>query len=69
MFPVIHNAASGPHRITGTPIKLSQTPGSPGDAAPLLGENTVSVLAELLSLDQETITSLLKAGVIVQPAS
>jgi crotonobetainyl-CoA:carnitine CoA-transferase CaiB-like acyl-CoA transferase len=69
MFPVIHHAAAGPHRITGTPIKLSQTPGSPGDAAPLLGENTVSVLAELLSLDHETIGGLLRAGVIAQPES
>ena len=69
MFPVIDHPVAGPQRITGTPIKLSETPGSPGAAAPRLGENTVTVLAELLLLDQQAIQSLLQSGVIAQPES
>ncbi len=64
MFPVV-----GPQRITGTPIKLSATPGSPGDVAPRLGEHSAELLQELLSLTPETVSSLLAAGVIVQPES
>jgi crotonobetainyl-CoA:carnitine CoA-transferase CaiB-like acyl-CoA transferase len=67
MFPVIDHPRAGPQRITGTPIKLSETPGAPGAAAPRLGENTVAVLAELLQLNHETIRGLLQAGVIMQP--
>ncbi len=67
MFPVIDHPVAGPQRVTGTPIKLSGTPGSPGAAAPRLGENTASVLAELLQLNEGTIKSLCDEGVIVQP--
>jgi crotonobetainyl-CoA:carnitine CoA-transferase CaiB-like acyl-CoA transferase len=63
MFPVIDHPA-GPQTITGTPIKLSATPGSPGGPAPLLGEHTAAVLKELLGLDNQAITELEQAGVI-----
>jgi crotonobetainyl-CoA:carnitine CoA-transferase CaiB-like acyl-CoA transferase len=67
MFPLVDHPSAGPKRVTGTPIKLSETPGSPGPAAPRLGEHTASVLQDLLVLDPQTISSLLQAGVIVQP--
>lgn len=67
MFPVIEHPTAGPQRITGTPIKLSQTPGAPGAPAPRLGEDTGAVLKELLQLNSETITNLLETGVILQP--
>ena len=67
MFPVIEHPTAGPQRITGTPIKLSETPGSPGAAAPRLGEHTAEVLKELLAMDSETIHGLESAGVILQP--
>jgi CoA:oxalate CoA-transferase len=67
MFPTINHPITGPQRITGTPIKLSETPGAPGCAAPRLGENTAAVLQEVLQLSPEAISSLLEAGVIVQP--
>ena len=66
MFPVIDHPVAGPQRITGTPIKLSETPGAPGNAAPLLGEHTVAVLQEILGLDNQVTADLLKDGVIVQ---
>jgi crotonobetainyl-CoA:carnitine CoA-transferase CaiB-like acyl-CoA transferase len=66
MFPVIEHPVAGPQRITGTPIKLSETPGSPGDAAPLLGEHTGAILQELLGLDDDAVQNLLRVGAIAQ---
>ncbi len=59
MFPTI-----GGHRVTGTPIKLSNTPGSVGRPAPTLGEHTRQSLTEILGLDDKTLASLTAAGVI-----
>jgi crotonobetainyl-CoA:carnitine CoA-transferase CaiB-like acyl-CoA transferase len=66
MFPVIEHPVAGPQRITGTPIKLSATPGTPGAVAPRLGEDTASVLKELLELSDKLLLELERAGVIVQ---
>src|SRR6185369_10196657 len=30
MFPTLEHPTAGAHRVTGTPVKLSETPGSPG---------------------------------------
>ena len=66
MFPVLEHAAAGPHRVTGTPVKLSETPGAPSTGAPLLGEDSMSVLSELLGLDERTVADLRQCGVIHQ---
>jgi crotonobetainyl-CoA:carnitine CoA-transferase CaiB-like acyl-CoA transferase len=65
MFPTLDHATAGPHRVTGTPIKLSETPGAPGAPAPLLGEHTVAALEDLLGLDAQTITGLAARRVIL----
>jgi crotonobetainyl-CoA:carnitine CoA-transferase CaiB-like acyl-CoA transferase len=65
MFPTIDSPATGPHRVTGCPVKLSDTPAHIGPAAPALGEHTCDVLAELLGLDAREIGNLLDTGVIV----
>jgi len=65
MFPPMDHATAGPHRVTGTPIKLSATPGSPGSPAPLLGEHTRGALAELLGLDDTSLQNLAAKGVIL----
>jgi len=65
MFPTIVCPVAGPHRVTGTPIKLSETPGSIGAPAPELGEHTDMVLRELLGLDTHALDSLAHAGVIL----
>lgn len=65
MFPAIHGPVAGPHRVTGTPIKLSETPGRIGAPAPDLGEHTGTVLCELLGLDANALDSLAHAGVIL----
>ena len=66
MFPVLDHPTAGPHRVTGTPVKLSETPGSPSLPAPLLGEHTALVLRELFGLDPEALESLAAKRVIFQ---
>lgn len=64
MFPVINHPTAGPHVATGTPVKLSETPGCPGLPAPLLGEHTRRALGELLALDSTILEDLAMRGVI-----
>lgn len=45
MFPVVDG-----HRVTGPPLKFSQTPGAVGAGAPAPGEHTEEVLEELLGM-------------------
>jgi crotonobetainyl-CoA:carnitine CoA-transferase CaiB-like acyl-CoA transferase len=52
--------------VVGVPIKLSRTPGSIDYGASALGEQTVSVLAELGYSDGE-ITALLEQKAVVEP--
>lgn len=66
MFPTIDHPAAGRHRVTGTPVKLSQTPGSPGAPAPLLGQHNSPVLRDLLGLDDRAIAELAESGVIFE---
>ena len=56
----------GKHRVTGTPVKLSETPGAPGEPAPLLGQHTSCVLSEVLRLDDAAIAALAERGVIYE---
>lgn len=62
MFP-----QAGASRITGPPVKLSATPGAPKHAAPKLGADTRSTLAELLDLDDTALDALAKSGAISPP--
>ena len=64
MFPTLQHPVAGAHRVTGTPVKLSETPGGTGAAAPLLGEHTSETLSELLGLDDATLDALRARGVI-----
>jgi len=66
MFPVVEHPTAGKHRVTGTPVKLSETPGAPGAAAPLLGQHTSMVLQTLLGLDDAAIYALSNSGVIYE---
>jgi crotonobetainyl-CoA:carnitine CoA-transferase CaiB-like acyl-CoA transferase len=64
MFPTLDHAAAGPHRVTGTPVKLSDTPGGPGLPAPLLGQHTRETLGELLGLSADALNELVARGII-----
>jgi crotonobetainyl-CoA:carnitine CoA-transferase CaiB-like acyl-CoA transferase len=69
MFPEIQHPTAGRHRVTGTPIKLSETPGLPAAPAPLLGQHTFEALQQLLGLDQPDLDSLAQRAVIYDPAT
>jgi CoA:oxalate CoA-transferase len=64
MFPVVEHPVAGGVRVTGTPIKLSETPGSTGSPAPLLGQHTRQVLQTLLGISDAALSALSDAGVI-----
>ncbi len=57
------DSAQGPTLVTGTPIKLSETPGALRTPPPAFGEHTAAVLASLGYSDAE-IAQLRSAGVI-----
>ncbi len=69
MFPVLDHPTAGKHRVTGTPVKLSDTPGRPTTAAPLLGEHTRCVLKEMFALDDGLLQELASRGVILEADS
>jgi crotonobetainyl-CoA:carnitine CoA-transferase CaiB-like acyl-CoA transferase len=66
MFPSMEHPAAGEHRVTGTPVKLSATPGHPGRPAPLLGEHSRLTLRNLLGLDDAALDALAGRGIIVE---
>ncbi len=66
MFPTLHHPAAGAHRVTGTPVKLSETPGGVGAAAPLLGQHTSETLYELLGIEAATLAGLAARGIVFE---
>ena len=68
MFPVMDHPTAGKHQVTGTPVKLSDTPGSPSSPAPLLGQHTRSVLRDLFALEDRVLDDLLTRGVLFESA-
>ncbi|HXB68971.1 MAG TPA: CoA transferase [Candidatus Acidoferrales bacterium] len=64
MFPAMDHPAAGSHRITGAPVKLSETPGGPKSPAPLLGQHTRTALKEVLGLDDAEMEALFTAGIV-----
>ncbi len=63
VVPVEHPTA-GPVRVTGVPVRLSETPGAVRTPPPRLGEHTRSLLAELCGLDGAALDELQRKGVI-----
>ena len=63
VVPLQHPSA-GPVKVTGVPVKLSDTPGSARRAAPRLGEHTRPVLREILGLSETELELLAKEGVV-----
>jgi crotonobetainyl-CoA:carnitine CoA-transferase CaiB-like acyl-CoA transferase len=66
MFPILDHPTAGPHRVTGTPVKLSETPGAPGAPAPLLSQHTAWALKGLLGLDDSAIDAMAARGVVLE---
>jgi formyl-CoA transferase/CoA:oxalate CoA-transferase len=68
MFPVVEHPTAGHVKVTGPPIKFSETPGEVRSAAPVLGQHTREVLADLLKLGSAELDRLESAGVILNAA-
>jgi crotonobetainyl-CoA:carnitine CoA-transferase CaiB-like acyl-CoA transferase len=61
VVPLAHPTA-GDIRVTGVPVRLSDTPGAVRTAPPRLGEHTRAVLTEVLGLDGAAIDALVEEG-------
>jgi crotonobetainyl-CoA:carnitine CoA-transferase CaiB-like acyl-CoA transferase len=55
---------AGMTQVVGVPLILSKTPGNPRGRAPELGENTETILTELLGYSWEDVARLRESGVI-----
>jgi crotonobetainyl-CoA:carnitine CoA-transferase CaiB-like acyl-CoA transferase len=66
MFPTLAHPTAGKHRVTGTPVKLSETPGGPSSPAPLLGEHTRAALQKFFDLSDSTLDDLAARRVIFE---
>lgn len=60
----VEHPTAGTVKMTGIPVKLSETPGEIISASPLLGENTKEILSTLGGLSDGRISELNKKGVI-----
>jgi len=58
MIVDIEHPVAGHLRMPGLPIKFSETPGEVSRPAPLLGQHTSEILAELLGFDAERVAAL-----------
>jgi crotonobetainyl-CoA:carnitine CoA-transferase CaiB-like acyl-CoA transferase len=64
MLVELEHATAGLLKMTGTPLKFSDTPGSVRTPPPILGEHTDRVLGNDLGLDRARIDDLRARGVI-----
>ena len=64
MIAKLPHPLAGHVAALGTPIKLSDTPGSLRTAPPTIGQHTDEVLRQDLNIDQNEIDQLRKNGVI-----
>ena len=63
LLPVDYPGLPKPAPVADTPVRLSETPGGIRHRAPVLGEHTEEVLAEM-GYDAEAIAGLREAGVV-----
>jgi crotonobetainyl-CoA:carnitine CoA-transferase CaiB-like acyl-CoA transferase len=66
MFPSLEHPKAGKHRVTGTPVKLKETPGQVSTAAPLLGQHTRETLKTLLDSNDREIDDWIARGIVLQ---
>jgi crotonobetainyl-CoA:carnitine CoA-transferase CaiB-like acyl-CoA transferase len=64
MFVELEHPLYGAVKITGTPLKMSATPGRITHLAPLPGEHNADIFMHLLGYSQEEMTALQDEGVI-----
>lgn len=64
MFPSIEHGAAGTCRVTGPPIKMSETPAKAVARAPVLGQHTKEVLVGLLGTSEQGLSRLVTEGAV-----
>jgi CoA:oxalate CoA-transferase len=64
MIVELKHPKAGKLKVAGLPIKLSETPGSVENPAPLLGQHTEDILSNILKINFEKIQQLRKEQVI-----
>jgi crotonobetainyl-CoA:carnitine CoA-transferase CaiB-like acyl-CoA transferase len=64
MIQTVEHAVAGAVRVTGVPIKLSETPGAVRTAPPRLGEHTRDILTRDAGLPPSTVDELVASGVV-----
>jgi CoA:oxalate CoA-transferase len=62
MIVEVDHPLAGKTALPGIPIKLSETPGTIREPAPLLGEHTVEILSDILGYSPEQIEGMQKQG-------
>ncbi len=60
----LEHPKAGPIRVTGVPIKLSDTPGAIYSPPPVLGEHTAEVMSDWLHMSTAEVDNLCQAGVV-----
>jgi crotonobetainyl-CoA:carnitine CoA-transferase CaiB-like acyl-CoA transferase len=64
MIVALEHPKAGPIRVTGLPLKLSETPGAIHSPPPLLGQHTQEVLADWLQIGTSAVEGLRQEGVV-----
>ncbi len=64
MVETVEHPSAGPVKVTGVPIKMSETPGEVEDPPPELGQHTEELLTERLGYDSDDIERLREDGVL-----
>ncbi len=64
MVVELEHPKAGPIRVTGVPIKLSETPGAVASPPPVLGEHTAEVLSDWLGMSAADVEQLRRDGVV-----
>jgi crotonobetainyl-CoA:carnitine CoA-transferase CaiB-like acyl-CoA transferase len=62
MVVPLQHATAGAIKVTGVPVRLSETPGRVRTPPPRLGEHTRAVLRQLLDVDENLVDELIAAG-------
>ena len=68
MFSEIEQPGIGSYAVPGTPFAFSATAREAPRAAPILGQHTEEILADVLGLGGREIGDLFDAGVVAGPA-
>ena len=63
VVPLDHPTA-GPIKVTGIPMKLSDTPGEVHSAPPTLGQHTSEVLQDWLQMNTADVEALQQSGIV-----